>query len=160
MVLVWRPICCSFSLASPEYFCFLNLTLFCLSAWPYFQRHPYFHNSPQLISVLPFYLQPCYFNTQYFIFSFVLHQVAIALRCKVTWPTYRYYLCLSQPWHKGHLIQMPLRHKGGTHKVTHLLNHSAWKSTLKPERYINHSNSTSNFNHIKYKTKDGVLCPF
>lgn len=49
------------------------------------------------------------------------------------------YLDLSQPWHRSYLIQMPLRHKGGTHKVTHLLNHSAWKSTLKPEECINHS---------------------
>lgn len=55
-------------------FCFLNLTLSCLSAWPphsftspYFQGHPYFYNSPHLISVLSFHLQPHYFNTQYFI---------------------------------------------------------------------------------------------
>lgn len=51
------------------------------------------------------------------------------------------YLDLSQPWHGGHSIQRPMRHKGGTHKGTHLLNHSAGKSTFKPEKHINQSSA-------------------
>lgn len=88
------------------YFCFLNPTLSCLSAWPprsftslYFQGYPYFYNSPHLISVLSFHLQPHYFNTQYFILSsssklYPKHQAAKALEC--TRPT-RWYLPGFEP---------------------------------------------------------------
>ena len=153
MILVWRPICCSFSLASQGYFCFLNQTLSCLSAWPprsftslYFQGYPHFYNSPHLTSVLSFHLWPHYFNTQYFILSSSFSKPYPApIESQKLWGTGApgqhggTYLDLSQPCHGGHSIQMPLRHKDGTHKVTHLLNHSAWKSTFKQEKCINHS---------------------
>lgn len=46
------------------------------------------------------------------------------------------HLDLSQPWHRGHSIQMPLSHKGGTHKSAMFAESF---STEEPEKRISHS---------------------
>lgn len=92
----------------------------------YFQEYPYFYNLQHLASVPSFHLRPHYFNAQYFILYSYFSKIK-SIKSQKFWGTGEpgqhggIQLGLSQPWQVGHLIQTPLSHKGGTHKLTHLI---------------------------------------
>lgn len=125
-------------------FCFVNLTLSCLGTWL-----PHHISKDTLIFTIP-HTSPLHYDfTQghmtlipsilSFLLLFqssILHQVTKALGCRGTWPTRWYLFGFESALTWGPFDPVC---KGGTHKVTHLLNHSAQKRTFKPEKHINHT---------------------
>ena len=133
-----------------------------------FQGYSYFYNTPHLTSVLSSPLQPLYFNTQYFILSpFSELYPAPSRKSSGVQGNLANTEVPTWIWASPDMEVARSRCRRDT-KVARTKWHACW--IIQRERALLSQKSakaiqscrgfTSNFTHIKYLIKDGILCPF